>query len=133
MSGVTLPPGVKEGSWKLLRGWITDIEQLPTHLRPDGQKVRFLPSSHGISPPLFPVAMVVRLCRSPGQAAGLRPLSPDEAVTCLLQEARSPDGKCSDGIFHSLVQLVRGAKCVELTYSEAADAFSILSEAAASD
>jgi hypothetical protein len=119
--GVALAPSLKQGTWELSRSTNAGIADLPMHVRPDGQTVRFVPveSYAGLGP--LRVVIVVRLRRSPGEQARLHPIGSAEALADMLKDALSPDGRCSAETFHAMAELVRGARCFELTYSEARD------------
>lgn len=125
--GVSLPPGVKEGSWQIFTRGREWTPELPVHLRTDGQTVRFLPVTSGRSKGLHRVAMIVKLRRSQDVKPQLRPVPASDAVADLLREARSPDGRCSSQIIHALAELVRRAACFEAAYSEAGDLLPLLS------
>lgn len=125
--GVPLAPAVKEGAWGLLRPVAPDLDRTTVHLRPDGQRVRFLPLGAEQVAPVARVSTIVTLHRSPGQEATVEPMSSKEALTELLRESRSADGNCSPPIFEALARLVAPANCVRLKYAEAADAVPLLS------
>lgn len=128
VTGLPFAPGIKEGSWDLAAVQRLAIEKLPIHLRPDGVRVRFLPMDDLPSPNFAAVSAIIRLHRCVGESPQLAPLSPSEAVTELLREARSTTGECSVEIFQAIIDLVRNSRAFELRYSESDEAFSTVAE-----
>lgn len=128
VTGIPLPPGVKEGSWRFASELGHSVDDLPVHSRPDDLRVRFLELDH--SAPAAPVAVsrVVRVHRRAGESASLKRLLSGDAVTELLNEARSPSGTCSDETFRAAAEIVRGSGCFELRYADSADAAALLDE-----
>ena len=120
VTGVPFAPAAKQGTWEMLRAADGGISEVPTHLRPDGQTVRFLPLAKQPPAASCQVAIIVRLRRSEIADTSIRPMTSEDALSDLLSEARSPDGSCSTAIFRAAVQMVKGARCVELNYAEAA-------------
>ena len=125
--GVPLAPGLKEGSWQLAErlGWETAAR--PTHLRPDGQQVRFMP----LAPPDVDagsqaVGTVLMLRRAEGAEPSLHPVDASAALSELFRESRSRTCKCTPQIFRSLVDIVAAARCFELEYSESAAAAALV-------
>lgn len=127
--GVSLAPGYKEGVWDRLPEELASAASIPTHWRPDGQRVRFPHVGAAADAGVWPVSTIIRLRRSGTQAPTFNTLSSTEVIRELLSEARSPDGKCSVKCFEAIGKLVRGAESAEMKYSEAADAAEVLSSA----
>ena len=124
--GVPLAPGVKAGSWDKFDG-LTDV---PIHLRPDGQQVRFAPLGSFDATSAHRVRTIVSLRRAPGQAAALEPIPPSQALVDLFRESRSPDGACSTDIVQALAAMVGDADCFDLHYTDVADAAPLLAQRA---
>ncbi len=71
---------------------------------------------------------IINLRRTAAGESVLEPIPPEESLRLLLEESRSPDGRCSAAIMHALAHLVGGAASFNLHYAEAADAARLLSE-----
>lgn len=126
VEGVPLAPAVKEGAWELTRHH--DLAALPIHLRPDGQPVRYVSLRKEALAGQCQVGAVLRLRRDGHQPALLEPISAKEGLAELFRESRSADGRCSTIIMRALAELIRGADCFELRYSDAAAAASLVFE-----
>jgi hypothetical protein len=126
MWGASLAPAVKESGWELAGAMGTDLSGLETHLRPDGQRVRFplVPKSKLAS--ASAVRAIVQLRRTAGEDARLNRIAPEQALGALLRESLSPGGECSTEIMRNLANIVRHANCFELTYSDARDAAGVI-------
>ena len=124
--GVCLAPAIKEPAWDLAQKHFEGLDDLPIHLRPDGLRVRFLPSvARPIDDPL-PVSKLVVLDRDGSSSARASQLSTSEAITALMAEARSTDGRCSVDTFNALADIVSNAVCVRLQYGEASDGAAVI-------
>lgn len=124
--GVPLPIGAKEGAWPQIASSYGDLSGFPIHLRPDGQKVRYLvPPGPAVENPTA-VKAVVRLRRTGDSPPSIVSISSAEAMTELLRESRALDGRCSIEIVQVLGQIIRGARCLELRYTEASAAARLL-------
>ena len=128
LSGVALPPAIKESAWALVQNLGFDVSALSTHIRPDGSRVRFYPMREGAPEQPWRGGAIVRLKRMTGRGAVLEPMSSEETLGALLRESRSRDGRCSLETMQALAELVRGADCFDLSYAEADDAARILVE-----
>jgi hypothetical protein len=124
VAGVALAPGVKESGWATAQTFGRLLEDLPVHVRPDGQKVRFV-NPVRTAAQAVPAAAIVTLTRTDGPRS-LAPLAPAAAFSALLAESLSQSGKCSVETMRSLAGLVRGARCFELRYREAGEAAELL-------
>ena len=126
MWGASLAPAVKESGWELAGEMGTDLSGLETHIRPDGQRVRFplIPKSN--LAPASAVCAIVQLKRGSGEEACLNAIAPEQAMGALLRESLSRDGECSTEIMRHLASIVRNADCFELTYSDARDAARVI-------
>jgi hypothetical protein len=126
VAGIPLAPGIKQGVWDLASGFGIDVSALPSHMRPDGQQVRYLSVNEDVLAPPCPVRTIVRLQRGPVPEAALTPSAPSEMLADLIRESRSPYGLCSTAIIRALADLVRNASCFDLHYSDARDAAALL-------
>jgi hypothetical protein len=126
LAGVPLAPAVKEGAWKLVESFGWDLSEMPSHMRPDGRRVRFAKLSAGALASSCRVGTIVRLRRALDCGAGLDPIPSAEALAELLGESRSPDGKCSVEIMRTLAGVVSGANCFDLRYTHASEAVPII-------
>lgn len=124
--GVCLAPAIKQPAWDIARSYLPELDRLPIHRRPDGQRVRFLPVP---SPPIdrgLPVSTIVVLDRDSTMPAKAEELTTAEAMTALISEARSKDGRCSMETFDALADMLATATCVRLRYGEAVDAAALI-------
>ncbi|HVU28920.1 MAG TPA: hypothetical protein VHE36_00840 [Sphingomicrobium sp.] len=128
VEGVPLAPGLKEGAWELAMGDRPDLSAVAVHVRPDGEKVRYLPLENQELAGPSRVGAVIRLRRSGKHSPALEPVSVREGLAELFRESRSADGKCSTATMQALARLVRGARFLELRYSDSAEAALFLSE-----
>jgi hypothetical protein len=128
VTGIPLPPGVKEGSWKFASELGHSVDDLRVHLRPDDLRVRFLAIDHVAPAAPVAVSTVVRVQRRAGESVALKRLLSGDAVTELLSESRSPTGSCSDQTFRAAAEIVRSSRCFELRYDDSADAAALLDE-----
>jgi hypothetical protein len=128
VTGIPLPPGIKEGSWKFASALGLSVDGLPIHLRPDDLQVRFLAVDHAAQTAPVAVSRVIRVHRRSGENAALKRLLSGDAVTELLTEARSPSGACSEETFRAAAEIVRGSGCFELRYADSADGAALLDE-----
>jgi len=126
VAGVPLAPGIKQSGWAIAGSLGLDLSDLSTHMRPDGQEVRFLGLGRDALAAPCPVDMVVRLQRELDCEAALEPVGPSSMLGELVQQSRSPDGRCSTKIIRALAEIVRNATCFDLRYSEARDAAALL-------
>ena len=127
LSGVPLAPSVKESGWARLRSKLANAS---THLRPDGQSVRYLPlAPETLTSRPCPLKTLVRLRRSEhDQIPRTAKITTEEALADLLHESRSQNGRCSVEIIAALANAMRGTDCIDLHYAEATDAASFLSK-----
>ncbi len=127
--GVQFAPTAKEGSWPILEGIGYDLRDLPILERLDAQRVRFIPPGEAISDTAVSVRWIVRVNRD-AQALTLDPLDPRETLSALLSEGFAPSGQASVACIRALTNLVAGADCRELHYSDLSDAVRLLREMA---
>jgi hypothetical protein len=114
---LTVKPGAVSALSKLYPG----VEQLPTHLREDGQVVRYLnppPESLPLDPSATaPVGWIVfpRFC--PQERTTLRPLPKPEALRRLLGECLSLPQPLDERKVAGLIGWMRRVQCLELRMS----------------
>jgi hypothetical protein len=126
--GVALAPAVKESAWDIASRLGCDLSQAAVHLRPDGQKVRFVQMTDEVLGSRADVSNVLLLRRTSEGAAELKPIGATAALQELLREARSRSGKCSAEVIHVLSEILRRARCFELRYAEADEAARLICE-----
>ena len=126
VEGVAVPPGVKGSAWNGVERFADDVSNLPVHIRPDGQQVRFLALSKEVLASPGAVRAVIRLRRSAEKSAELDRISAEDGLAELFRESLSRDGRCSIEIVRALAAIVRGADCFELRYSDAGEGASLL-------
>lgn len=126
LTGVPLAPAVKEGAWKLVESFGWDLSEMPSHIRPDGRSVRFAKLSAGALASSCRVGTIVRLRRALDRGTGMDPIPSAEALVELLGESRSPDGRCSVEIMRTLADVVSGANCFDLRYTNASEAVPLI-------
>lgn len=126
MIGVPLAPTVKDGAWDIADrlGWT--LSDLPAHLRPDGQRVRFAKLSPELLASPHSIRTIIMLRRTPRAEGAMEPIHPAEALANLMRESRSPSGTCSSDILSRLANVVRGASSYSLSYCEAIDAVPLI-------
>lgn len=112
--GIPLWPGLKEGAWALLAGLRPDLAARPTHRRPDGRTVRYLPPRAPISAARHPVGWVIVLSDE-HRDSGLTPIEPLRAFEALLAGAFTPDDRLSNEGFRALARLVQDARCFSIS------------------
>lgn len=117
VQGLRFAPTIKTGSWRLIADLRADLARAPVHHRLDGKRIRFLSPGHGSSGAL-PVRWIVTLRRSKGAPATLVREDPADALAALIREAYSSQGSASSADIRMLVDLVSGAECHALIYSD---------------
>jgi hypothetical protein len=121
VSGVPFAPGIKPGSWELLSGLRSDVNDLVTYRRPDGVLVRYVPVRN-IHRGSFSPEWIVFLNRVADASPGLTPIAQIDSVRRIVEGAFAADGKLSQGGFLALKRITGGARSFELTYSDSAEA-----------
>lgn len=113
VEGLRFAPALKTGSWRL----IADPAGAPVHHRLDGKRIRFLSPGRGGCGAL-PVRWIIILQRRKGAPAALVRMDPADALAALIREAYSSRGSASSADIRMLVDLVSGATCHALAYSD---------------
>lgn len=120
MAGVPFSPAVKSGAWDLLRPYAPGLHALPTHVRADGQAVRYAPAE--MSGPVWRVRWVLTLDRRPGAAAVLAPVPALSILAELIEGGFSRDHAMRGDALEAFVGRLSGADCRWLVYSDLAGA-----------
>jgi hypothetical protein len=124
--GAPFAAAVKAGAWPLLARAYPELAELPTHLRGDGQFVRYLTPRRLEEGGARPIDAVFVLERHAGTSAELTPIEPREAFCTLLEsgyaERRSVDGVTLEALARDLSRAV----CARLTYCSVDDAVKLL-------
>jgi hypothetical protein len=115
---------VKPGAIGLLTGYYPELDQLPPHLREDGQTVYYLipagrPAQSGRS---CPVGWIIFPHYSPDVVTELRSVSRPEALRRLLHECLVLPELMDRAGVESLVHWIRSVECLELPMSSLPDA-----------
>jgi hypothetical protein len=126
-SGVPFPSAVKDGSWELLSPFYPKLHSEPRHIRPDGQKIVYLPCE-APRPGRVPVRYLVFLRRDGTGRAALRALPALTAFKELLASADAPKQMLSEAAFGALACLANNASAYELRYSDLHDATAALKQ-----
>lgn len=122
------PATVKAGAWDILAPYRADLARRPVHLRPDGQRVRYLGLEPG-APPARRIRTVLCLERSDAAPPGLAPLDVHEAIAVLLSGAWSADRKLAPRDFDALAACVAAARFYRMTYSTLEQAIALAQQA----
>jgi hypothetical protein len=129
VTGVALAPGVKEGSWKIAEALECRLTPLPAHVRPDGQRTRFVELGKDRLVPTSRVETIMTLRRNSDAASRMQPMRSEETLAELLRESRASGGRCSVETITALSGLVKGAAGFELHYAEAMQAADLIAAA----
>lgn len=114
--------GIKPGSWEVLRAFHPRISELDTHLRLDGQSVRYLlpekqqlfadgARHHPVRALVFPVYRA-------GADARLQPVTPADALCRLTEAGTDVNGELDSSRVAQLVDWIAGVDSYELLYSD---------------
>jgi len=122
--------GLKTGSWNVLAGLFPQIHKLPTHVRADGKKIRYLPPGNGISqtPDSYAVTHLVFPVWSTGSAARVRKIGTAEALAGLTASGYDLPNRINNEVVGSLIRYISQLQCFELLYDSTEDALHTLSD-----
>ncbi len=121
---VPISLGIKKGSWPVLRSRFPQIDRLTTHLRGDGQQVRYLPPpatslaycQDNCPATTVPVSHIVFPRYAPDATGGLQALRPGEAL-CRMAEAGYDTNTClTRETVGKLLNWLRTIPCFTLEY-----------------
>jgi len=125
ITGVPLPFAAKASSWLLLSQHWPGIAATPSHSRPDGQTLCYIPQDPIADPRSRRIGSVVLLNRQDAARTSIQELDLVCALSALFADGATRDQRLSMSGFTALVDGLRDARCCQLTYSdliEAADA-----------
>jgi len=123
---IPLPAAIKESAWETAEDLGFGLSGVPVHCRPDGQRVRYYPMPETSLDSSLRIRAIIRLRREPGSDTALQPIARDQALVALFEESRTFDGRCSTEMMQAFAQLVWEADCVDLHYTEAAEAAALI-------
>lgn len=129
-AGVPFSPAVKAGAWPLLAERLPQIHGLATHLRRDGQHVRYATVGGFASGRVDRVRWALILDRRDGAAAALEPVDPLSMLTHLLGGAYSADHRLAGDTLQRLAERLAGVDCRKLIYSDLDGALAAIEEMA---
>lgn len=124
--GVPFSPASKAGAWPLLSAYLPNVDDLPTHLRNDGQEVRYVPVGDFASGAVDQLGWTLLLDRRAGAAATLERLDPLAVLTELLAAALSADRALSGATLEAFADQLSRADCRRLVYSDLAEAITAI-------
>lgn len=118
--GVPFALTLKQGSWDLLARLYGDRYDV-THCRCDGISVRYvpIPDAHNQS---LSASWLIFLNRVESGPAELTAIDQLDSMKRLVDNAFAADGRLSQAGFFALKRIITGARSLQLTYSEAAEA-----------
>lgn len=118
--------GIKPGSWEALQAFYPGINELPTHLRLDGQQVRYLlPDKSQLANDTTlaqPVRALVFPVYRDGATPQLESLTPADALYRLTEAGSDMDGVLDGTRVTELVDWIVGMDSYELCYGDLQDA-----------
>ena len=116
VKGLRFAPAIKTGAWRLITDFRPDLACSPVHHRIDGKRIRFLSPGLG-NEDVLPVRWIISLQRRESGPPMLVRQDPVDALATLIREAYSNRGDASSRDIRMLVDLVSGAQCHALVYS----------------
>lgn len=124
--GIPFALTLKEGSWDLLSRLHGDRYDA-THCRSDGVRVRYLPIADAQNQ-CVSASWIIFLNRVAGGPTELTAIDQLDSMKRLVENAFAADGRLSQAGFFALKRIVAGARSLQLTYCEAAEARRLLME-----
>ena len=118
VTGVSLPFAAKASSWPLLTQYWPGIADQPSHCRPDGQSLCYIPPDPVADPRPRRIRSVVILDRQNHARARIEQIEPACALFALIKEGATRDKRLGSRGFTALVEGLREARCCRLTYSD---------------
>lgn len=132
IQAIAMGLGIKAGSWDVLRAFHPHIRDLPTYLRLDGQRVRYLlPEKHqlpGDRAQHHPVRALVFPVYRAGADTRLGRLTPADALCRLTDAGTDMEGGLDERRVRELVDWIAGMDSYELHYSALEDAIAQVRE-----
>ena len=121
--------GIKPGSWPVLINFYPELEQLPVHPRPDGKQVRYLAAPRANCTSVDDGNQLLALVfpvYTPGQSAGLTPVSAADAICRLTAAGYDVDGDLSRETVEELIGWIEGLPCYELLFDDLKQAIAVV-------
>lgn len=122
VNGVPLPFAAKASAWPMLSRHWPGIAALPSHVRPDGQRLCYISHDPLADPRPRRIGRVILLDRREQAVTRVEELDLACALSALVAEGATRDERLSPGGFTALVEGLRDARCCRLTYSDFLDA-----------
>ena len=114
LAGVPFCPAVKAGGWALAGG----LDGVATHLRGDGQAVRYAPVAGFADGTVDGIGWALTLDRQAGAAARIEPTAPMDMLAVLLAGAFSADHAARGATLAAFGAALAGARCGRLVYDD---------------
>ena len=127
VTGVSLPFTAKASSWPLLARHWPGIADHPSHCRPDGQTLCYIPQDPIADPRPRRIRSVVLLDRQDHARACVEELDVASALTAFVADGATRDQRLGSSGFTALVEGLREARCCRLTYSDLSEAVDAVS------
>ena len=127
VTGVSLPFTAKASSWPLLSQYWPGITDYPSHCRPDGQTLCYIPHDAIADPHPRRIRSVLILNRQDHTRACAEELDLACALSALIAEGATRDQRLGSSGFTALVEGLREARCCRLTYSDLMEAVEAVS------
>ena len=118
VTGVRFPFTAKASSWPLLAQHWPGITDRPSHRRPDGQTLCYIPHGETADPRPRRITSVILLDRRDEAAAAMEERDLVSALRALVAEGATRDERLTSSGFAALVEGLRDARCGQLTYSD---------------
>ena len=122
VTGVSLPFTAKASSWALLSQHWCGIANRPSHRRPDGQTLCYIPPDSLADPRPRRIGSVILLDRRNDARACVEEIDPACALTAFIADGATRDERLGASGFTALIHGLRDARCYRLTYSELTEA-----------
>jgi hypothetical protein len=122
--GVPFAPAVKSGAWDLLAPYTTSLDCAETHLRTDGQAVRFKPVAQKPATPSR-IDHVLLLTRE-GPGDRLEAVGAVDALTQILSEGFAESGRLAAETLERLAAALDAATCHRLRRADLGQATRLL-------
>jgi len=121
--------GLKSGSWNVVAGLFPQIHELPTHVRADGKKIRYLPPGAGIAQTgdSCAVTRLVFPIWTLGSTPTARKIGTAEALARLTASGYDLPNRINNEVVASLIRYISQMQCFELRYDFTEDAVRTLS------
>jgi hypothetical protein len=128
LSGIRFSPASKSGAWDLVAPYMPAVRHLATHVRADGQSVRYLPVGAFGAGDVDDLGWLLLLDRRPGARAVIEPVDPVEALTELLGGAFSASHHMAGDMLESFAAQISTARGGRLIYSDLTSAADLVED-----